>query len=49
MSLFPTRTVIDRVAGKRPSPPRAFGAAAVIGAAVAVVAYRLLRHEGETS
>jgi hypothetical protein len=49
MSLFPTRTVIDRLAGKRPAPPRALGAAAAVGATAAVVTYRLLRHQGERS
>jgi hypothetical protein len=49
MSLFPTRTVIDRLGGTRPSSPRAVGAAAAVGMTAAVVTYRLLRHQGGNS
>jgi hypothetical protein len=49
MNLFPTRTVIDRITGNRPSPPRAMGAAAAIGVGAAVITYRLLRHQGDQS
>jgi hypothetical protein len=49
MSLFPTRTVVDRLSGKQPSPPRALGAAAAVGVTSAVITYRLLRHQGGRS
>ena len=49
MSLFPTRTVIDRLGGTRPSPPRAIGAAAAVRMTAAVVTYRVLRHQGGRS
>jgi hypothetical protein len=45
MTGFLKRVVIDRVSGKRPSPPRAIAAATVVGGAVAALTYRLLRHE----
>ncbi len=45
MTGFLNRVVIDRVTGKRPSAPRAIGAAAVAGGTVAAITYRLLRHE----
>jgi hypothetical protein len=43
------RVVLERATGERPSSPRAFGAAFAVGTAVAVIAYRLLRHEGKDS
>lgn len=46
MGDFVKRVVKDRFAGERPSPPRAAGAAIVVGATAAVIAYRVLRHEG---
>jgi hypothetical protein len=45
MSSFLTRVVADRVGGKRPAPPRAIGAAVVVGTAAGAVTYRLLRHQ----
>ncbi len=42
---FLNRVAIDRIGGKRPSPPRAIGAAAVVGGTAAAITYRLLRHE----
>jgi hypothetical protein len=38
------RIVGKRLAGKRPSPFRAVGAALIAGVGVAVVSYRALRH-----
>jgi hypothetical protein len=49
MKGFLTRVVADRVGGKRPAPPRAVGAAAVVGTAAAAVTYRLLRHQSSRS
>ena len=43
MSNFFKRVVADRAAGGRPSPPRAFVAAAGVGIVVAGMTYRLLR------
>jgi hypothetical protein len=43
------KAVLDRITGKRPSPPRAAGAAAVVGGAAGVLTYRLLRHESNES
>jgi hypothetical protein len=43
MSDFMKRIAAERIGGKRPGAPRAMGAAAVVGAAAAVVTYRLLR------
>jgi len=43
---FVARAVLDRMAGNRPSPLRAAAVAVVVGVAVAVMTYRLLRHEG---
>lgn len=37
------RAFVDRATGNRPSPLRAVAAAAVAGAAAAVVTYRVLR------
>lgn len=42
---FVKRTIVERVGGKRPSPPRAAGAALMVGGAAAAITYRLLRHE----
>jgi hypothetical protein len=39
-----TPAVAERIQGEQPSRLRAIAAATVIGAAVAVAAYRLLRH-----
>ncbi|MEA2213591.1 MAG: hypothetical protein QOF83_3539 [Solirubrobacteraceae bacterium] len=38
------KAVGERISGGRPGPLRAFAAAAVVGAAAAVVAYKALRH-----
>ncbi len=45
MGDFLKKVTADRIAGERPSAPRALGAAVVVGAMAAVVTYRLLRHE----
>ena len=37
------KAVTDRLKGDRPSPPRAFVAAAVAGLVVAVITYKALR------
>lgn len=42
---FLKRVAADRVAGERPGPLRAFGAATAVGGGVAVLVYRLLRRE----
>jgi hypothetical protein len=42
---FLKRVAVDRARGKRPAPPRAIGAAVVVGAAAGTIAYRVLRHE----
>lgn len=47
MSGLLARVTAERIGGDRPSAPRAMGAAAVAGAAVAVITYRLLRRESE--
>jgi hypothetical protein len=44
---LPTGTVLERLSGKRPSAPRAMGAAVTIGGAAAVATYKLLRHQEE--
>jgi hypothetical protein len=49
MKGFLTRVVADRVGGKRPAPPRAMGAAVVVGTAAGAVTYRLLRHQSSRS
>jgi hypothetical protein len=49
MAGFLKRVGIERILGERPSPPRALGAAAVVGATAAAITYRLLRHEDEDS
>jgi hypothetical protein len=49
MKGFLTRVVADRVGGKRPAPPRAIGAAVVVGATVGAITYRLLRHQSSQS
>ena len=46
---LPLNTVAERLGGKKPSAPRAFGAAATIGGAAAVATYKLLRHQEEKS
>jgi len=38
------RIVGKRLAGKRPSPVKAVGAALIAGVGVAVISYRALRH-----
>jgi hypothetical protein len=45
VSDFLKRVTAERVAGKRPSSPRALGAALLVGAAAAAITYRLLRQE----
>ena len=40
---FMKRIAGDRLGGDRPAPPRAIGAAAVVGTATAVLTYKLLR------
>ncbi|HEX8688805.1 MAG TPA: hypothetical protein VF729_01020 [Solirubrobacterales bacterium] len=40
---------MDRVGGKRPAPPRAIGAAAVVGTTAGVITYRILRHQSSRS
>jgi hypothetical protein len=45
MKRFLTGVAADRAGGKRPAPPRAFGAAAAVGAAAGAITYRLLRHQ----
>jgi hypothetical protein len=43
MSNFVKRIAADRISGERPGAPRALGAAIAVGAAAAVVTYRVLR------
>ncbi len=43
MSDFIKRVTADRLSGDRPAPPRAIGAAAVVGTVGAVITYKLLR------
>lgn len=45
MGGFLTRVVAERVGGKRPAPPRAIGAAIMVGTTAGAIAYRLLRHQ----
>lgn len=40
---FIKRVTAERLGGDRPGAPRAFGAAAVVGTATAVLTYKLLR------
>jgi hypothetical protein len=49
MKGFLTRVVAERVGGKRPAPPRAIGAAMVVGTAAGAITYRLLRHQSSRS
>ena len=49
MGGFLNRVVTDRIGGKRPSPPRAIGAAIAVGATAATITYRLLRHQASRS
>jgi hypothetical protein len=49
MSGFLNRVAADRIGGKRPAPPRAMGAAFVVGTTAGVITYRLLRHQGSRS
>ncbi len=49
MSGFLTRVVAERVGGKRPAPPRAIGAAVVVGTTAGAITYRLLRHQSSRS
>jgi len=49
MGSFLTRVVVDRVGGKQPAPPRAIGAAMVVGTAAGAITYRLLRHQSSRS
>lgn len=46
---FLNRVVAERIGGKRPSPPRAIGAAIAVGATAATITYRLLRHQASRS
>jgi hypothetical protein len=43
MNDFIKRVTADRLSGDRPAPPRAIGAAAVVGTVGAIVTYKLLR------
>jgi hypothetical protein len=43
MNDFIKRVTADRLSGDRPAPPRAIGAAAVVGTVGAVITYKLLR------
>jgi|tagenome__1003787_1003787.scaffolds.fasta_scaffold11688046_1 hypothetical protein len=43
MNDFIKRVTTDRLSGDRPAPPRAIGAAAVVGTVGAIVTYKLLR------
>jgi hypothetical protein len=47
MKKMTMHAVIDRVQGSRPGVPRAAAVAASVGAATAVVVYRLLRHDAD--
>jgi hypothetical protein len=49
MSRFLNSVLVDRIGGKRPAPPRAMGAAFVVGTTAGVITYRLLRHQGSRS
>ena len=49
MGGFLKRVVGDRIGGKRPAPPRAIGAALVVGTTAGAITYRLLRHQGSRS
>jgi hypothetical protein len=49
MGSFLNRVVADRIGGKRPAPPRAIGAAFVVGTTAGVITYRLLRHQASHS
>jgi hypothetical protein len=44
VSAFLARVARDRFGGKRPSAPRAMGAAVAAGTTVAALTYRVLRH-----
>ena len=43
MNDFSKRVTADRLGGEKPAPPRALGAALVVGTAGAVITYKLLR------
>jgi hypothetical protein len=43
MNDFIKRVTADRLSGDRPAPPRAIGAAAVVGTVGTVITYKLLR------
>jgi hypothetical protein len=45
MRKFISRVVMDRIGGKRPSPPRAIGAAVLVGTTAGALTYRALRHQ----
>lgn len=45
MGDFLKKVTADRIAGDRPSAPRALAAAIVVGVLVAVISYKLLRAE----
>jgi hypothetical protein len=46
---FLNRVAAERIGGKRPSPPRAIGAAIVVGATAGTITYRLLRQRASRS
>ena len=43
MNDFMKRVTADRLGGEKPAPPRALGAALVVGTAGAVITYKVLR------
>ena len=43
MKDFIKSVTADRLAGEKPAPPRALGAAAFVGTATAAITYKLLR------
>jgi hypothetical protein len=43
MKDFIKSVTADRLSGDRPAPPRAIGAAAIVGTVSAVITYKLLR------
>jgi hypothetical protein len=43
MSELLKRVTAERLTGERPAPPRAVGAAAIVGTVGAVITYKLLR------
>ena len=47
MKKLAMNTVMDKVQGSNPSPPRAAVVAASVGIATAGIVYRVLRHEAD--